>query len=70
MATGVKQVLSKAKRSKIVKEAESGKDFGKKNTGSNTGFQSIVKKAAKEYGSKKEGEKVADAAFWKQQAKK
>jgi len=69
MSSGIKQILSKAKRSTISKEAKKGKDFGKKNN-KNTGFDSIVRKAAKEYGSEEEGKKVAAAAFWKQQAKK
>lgn len=67
--SGIKEVLSKAKKSRIAKEAKSGKDFGKKNVKGKSGFQSIVDKATKEYGSKKQGEKVAAAAFWKQRAK-
>ena len=67
--SGIKEVLSKAKHSTIVKEAKSGKDFGKKNVKGKTGFQSIVSKATKEYSSKKEGEKVAGASFWKQREK-
>jgi hypothetical protein len=66
---GIKDVLTKAKRSKVVKEAKRGHDFGKKNTGKNTGFQSVVDKAMKEYNSKKTAERVAGAAFWKQRAK-
>lgn len=65
---GIKDVLSKAKRSKIVKEAKKGHDFGKKNTGKHTGFQSVVKKAMSEYHNKKTADKVAGAAFWKQRA--
>lgn len=53
------------KRSRLVKEARKGKDFGKKNVSGKTGFKSVEDKAAKEYGSKKAGEKVAGAVFWK-----
>lgn len=66
---GIKEVLSKAKRSKIAKEARHGHDFGKKNKKGKTGFQSVVQKAMKEYHNKAEAEKVAGAAFWKQRAK-
>lgn len=62
----IKSVLSKAKRSKIVKQAEKGKDFGEK--GKN--FDKVASKAAKEYGSEESGKKVAGAIFWKQRAKK
>lgn len=62
----IKSVLGKSKRSKIVKEAEKGHDFGKKGKG----FEKVAAKATKEYGSKEKGEKVAAAAFWKQRAKK
>jgi hypothetical protein len=61
----IKEVLKKSKRSKIVKEAKKGHDFGKK--GKN--FSKVAAKATKEYGSKEAGEKVAGAAFWKQRAK-
>lgn len=62
----VKAVLTKAKRSKIVKKAKKGHDFGKK--GKN--FDKIANKAAKEYGSKEAGDRVAGAIFWKQRGKK
>lgn len=62
---GVKDVLNRAKRSKIVKKAEKGADFGKK--GKN--FSKVAANAAKEYGSKEAGEKVAGSVFWKQRAK-
>lgn len=42
--SGIKEVLTKAKRSKIVKEIKPVKDNKKKN-----GFQSIVDKATREY---------------------
>lgn len=60
--SAIKDVLNKAKRSKLVKEAKKGKDFGKK--GKN--FDKIASKAAKEYGSEEAGQKVAGAIFWKQ----
>ncbi len=50
--------LSKKKKSNIVKKAENGKNVGKGN------FDKVAKNAAKEYGSKEEGEKVAAAAMW------
>ena len=53
--------LSKAKKSATVKKAEAGKDIGK--PGKN--FGKVAAKAAKEYGSKEKGEKVAAAAMWK-----
>lgn len=56
--SGIKDVLSKAK---AAKEARKGKDMGKKGKG----FEKIENKAAKEYGSKKAGEKVAGAMFQK-----
>lgn len=54
MATKVKELLSKAHK---------GKDVFKKNK-KGVGFKAVENKAAKEYGSKKAGEKVAAAAFW------
>lgn len=54
----IKEVCSKAK---AAKEAHKGKDMGKK--GKN--FSKIANKAAKEYGSKEEGEKVAGSVFQK-----
>lgn len=65
----IKAVLTKAKRSKVVKEAKDGKDFGKKNKPGKTGFESVVAKAEKEYHSSKIAKKVAGAQFWKQHAK-
>ena len=53
--------LSKKKKSKIAKDASAGKDIGKKGKG----FDKVAAKAAKRYGSKKAGEKVAAAAMWK-----
>lgn len=68
--SGIKDVLNKAKRSKIVKEAKAGKDFGKQNVKGKTGFQSVVDKATKEYHSEEQGKKVAGAIFWKQHGKR
>jgi ribosomal protein S20 len=67
--SGIKDVISRNKRSTIVKEAKKGHDFGKKNTSKNSGFKSVVSKALKEYGNEAEAKKVAGAAFWKQHPK-
>ena len=48
-------------KSQLAKKAHAGKDIGK--PGKN--FKKVADKAAKEYGSKKAGEKVAAAAMWK-----
>jgi len=53
--------LSKEKKSEVVKKAKAGEDIGKKGKG----FEKLANKAAKEYGSKESGEKVAAAAMWK-----
>jgi len=53
--------LSKEKKSSVVKAAKKGEDIGKKGKG----FEKVADKAAKEYGSKEKGEKVAAAAMWK-----
>jgi hypothetical protein len=53
--------LSKAKKSAVVKKAKAGGDIGKPGKG----FKKVAAKAAKEYGSKEKGEKVAAAAMWK-----
>ena len=53
--------LSKEKKSSVVKAAKAGKDIGK--PGKN--FKKVADKAAKEYGSKEAGEKVAAASMWK-----
>jgi hypothetical protein len=53
--------LSKEKKSEVVKKAKHGEDIGKKGKG----FEKLADKAAKEYGSKEKGEKVAAAAMWK-----
>ena len=53
--------LSKEKKSEVVKKAKKGADIGKKGKG----FEKIADKAAKKYGSKEKGKKVAAAAMWK-----
>lgn len=53
--------LSAKKKSDVVKKAEKGEDIGKKGKG----FDKVAAKAAKEYGSKEAGERVAAAALWK-----
>lgn len=53
--------LTKKEKSAVVKKAVAGKDIGKKGKG----FEKVADKAAKEYGSKEKGEKVAAAAMWK-----
>ena len=53
--------LSKEKKSEVVKKAKKGEDLGKKGKG----FEKLADKAAKEYGSKEAGKKVAAAAMWK-----
>lgn len=62
----IAEILSKKKKSKVVKQAKKGHDFGKK--GKN--FKKVAEKAEEEYGSKEAGKKVAAAAFWKKIAKK
>ena len=52
--------LSKKKKSKIAKDAKAGKDIGKKGKG----FKKVAAKAAKRYGSKEAGDRVAAAAMW------
>ena len=41
------------------------RDMGKHNNGETTGFKAVADKAAKEYGSKAAGERVAGAQFQK-----
>lgn len=53
--------LTKKEKSTVVKKAKAGKDIGKPGKG----FEKVAKKAAKKYGSKEKGEKVAAAAMWK-----
>lgn len=56
--------LTKKERSRIVKKARKGGDIGRK--GKN--FKKIERKAAKRYGSKEKGRKVAAAVMWKSAA--
>lgn len=53
-------------RSELSKKIIKGKDVGKK--GKN--FKKVASKAAKKYGSKEAGERVAAAAMWKNLSKK
>jgi hypothetical protein len=53
--------LTKKEKSDVVKKAKHGGDIGKKGKG----FEKLADKAAKEYGSKEKGQKVAAAAMWK-----
>lgn len=53
--------LSKEKRSEIVKKAKKGKDIGKPGKK----FKEVEAKAAKRYGSKESGRRVAAAQMWK-----
>ena len=68
IAEGVNKYMAEAKpsaglsskvKSAVVKKAKKGEDIGK------GGFEKVANKAAKEYGSKEKGEKVAAAAMWK-----
>lgn len=52
--------LSKKQKSAISKKAHAGGDIGKKGKG----FKALAAKAAKKYGSKEKGRKVAAAAMW------
>jgi F0F1-type ATP synthase epsilon subunit len=64
--TGKKVMPSAEERSKLAKRARAGEDIGKKGKG----FEAVATKAAKQYGSKEAGERVAAAAMFKQQAHK
>ena len=57
---GIK-LLTKEERSSLTKKAVAGKDIGKKGKA----FDTIAEKAAKKYGSKEAGERVAAAAMFK-----
>lgn len=58
MAKTVKEVMSK---STYAKKASKGEDMGKKNVPGKSGFAAVAGKAAKEYGSKEAGNRVAGA---------
>ncbi len=53
--------LSKEEKSDVVKAAKKGEDIGEKGKH----FNDVAEKAAKKYGSKEAGERVAAAAMWK-----
>lgn len=57
--------MSEQAKSSAVKQAKKGKDMGK--PGKN--FKKIEASAAKKYGSKEAGKKVAGSIFWKIQKK-
>lgn len=61
----VKEILTEGKKSYSAKQARKGKDIGK----SGKNFKKIEKKAAKKYGSKEAGAKVAGAVLKKLRAK-
>jgi hypothetical protein len=63
--TGKKVMPSAEERSKLAKRARAGEDIGKKGKG----FEAVAAKAAKQYGSKEAGKRVAAAAMFKAQAK-
>lgn len=52
-----------AKNGYSAKAAAAGKDLGKPNNSKNAGFNTVANKAAKEYGSKAAGERVAGAVL-------
>jgi len=56
--------MSKKEKSALVKKAKKGEDIGKKGKK----FEEIAARAAKKYGSKEAGEKVAAAAMWRHAA--
>lgn len=58
--------LTKAQRSRLVKRARRGEDIGKK--GKN--FNKLARKAAKRYGSKEAGRRVAAAVMWRNAARR
>lgn len=57
---------TKKERSAIAKKAVAGKDIGKPGKS----FKDVAAAAAKKYGSKEAGQRVAAAAMWKSQTKK
>lgn len=64
--------LSNAKNASapiVTKNANKKRDIGKKNNGKTTGFNFVAAKAAKEYGSKAAGDRVAGAIAAKIRAK-
>lgn len=59
--------MSAKTKSKDVKQAKAGKDFGKKNVPGKTGFAAVEANAKKEGMSDEAAKKTAGAVFWKQQ---
>lgn len=59
-----KELLTKKQRSKLAKRAVAGEDIGKKGKT----FSKIEEMAAKKYGSKEAGKRVAAAAMFKARA--
>ena len=59
--TIISEILTEGKKSYSAKKAHAGKDIGKPGKQ----FKKIAKSAAKKYGSKKAGEKVAGAVLKK-----
>lgn len=57
--------MSSSAKSKAVKQAKAGKDFGKKNVPGKTGFGAVEANAKKEGMSDASAQKVAGAVFWK-----
>ena len=64
--TGKRVMPSASERSKLATKARAGEDIGKPGKG----FEKVAAKAAKQYGSKEAGARVAAAAMFKAQAKK
>ena len=69
MAKSIKELMSKSKRSEIVKKARKGHDFGKPNRGGKHGFKHLVNKLESEGKSLESAKKIAGAQFWKQESK-
>ena len=59
--SGKKAMPSKKERSALAKKARAGEDIGKPGKG----FKKVAEKAAKQYGSKEAGERVAAAAMFR-----
>lgn len=55
--------INNMKKGYSAKAARAGKDLGKKNNSKNAGFNTVAKKAAKEYGSAAAGKRVAGAVL-------
>lgn len=69
MARRISDLLTKKKRSNIVKKARHGHDFGKSNKKSG-GFSKLVNKLESQGHSSKGARKIAGSQFWKQEARK